>query len=176
VFSDHTDVRPTIMALVGLKDSYVHDGRVLAENLDENAMPHGIQDSKNDFIDLATIYKQLNAPVGSVGTNSLIFANKSIVSDDTTYNQYLATLGSIVVARDALAVQIKTVLDQASFANKRVDHKQAEDLIRQARQIIDRVAALAGNRHHGDDDHHGDNDHHGGDDHHGGGDDHHGDH
>ena len=32
VFSDHTDVRPTMMALLGLTDSYVHDGRVLVEN------------------------------------------------------------------------------------------------------------------------------------------------
>jgi hypothetical protein len=31
VFSDHTDVRPTMLALLGLKDSYVHDGRVLSE-------------------------------------------------------------------------------------------------------------------------------------------------
>ena len=34
VFSDHTDVRPTLIALLGLKDDYVHDGRVLAEWLE----------------------------------------------------------------------------------------------------------------------------------------------
>src|SRR5262249_14669723 len=28
-FSDHTDVRPTMLALLGLHDSYVHDGRVM---------------------------------------------------------------------------------------------------------------------------------------------------
>jgi hypothetical protein len=146
VFSDHTDVRPTILALVGLKDTYVHDGRVLAEKLDENAMPHGIRDDKNDFFDLATIYKQLNAPLGSVGMNSLIFANRSIVSDDTTYDHYVATLGPIVAARDTLAAQIKTVLDDAAFADKRIDHKQADSLVRQAQQIIDQVANLAGTR------------------------------
>ena len=31
IFSDHADVRPTLMALVGLSDDYVHDGRVLSE-------------------------------------------------------------------------------------------------------------------------------------------------
>ena len=29
-WSDHTDVRPTILSLVGLKDDYVHDGRVVS--------------------------------------------------------------------------------------------------------------------------------------------------
>ena len=33
-WADHTDIRPTIMALVGLKDDYVDDGRVLTEDLD----------------------------------------------------------------------------------------------------------------------------------------------
>jgi hypothetical protein len=50
--------------------------------------------------------------------NSLIFANKSSISDDTTYNRYLATLGPITSARDALALQIKNALDGAAFANK----------------------------------------------------------
>ena len=31
VVSDHTDVRPRMLALVGLTDHYVHDGGVLAE-------------------------------------------------------------------------------------------------------------------------------------------------
>ena len=30
-FSDHVDVRPTLMFLVGLADDYTHDGRVLSE-------------------------------------------------------------------------------------------------------------------------------------------------
>src|SRR5262249_48043359 len=29
IFSDHTDIRPTILSLAGLTDDYAHDGRVL---------------------------------------------------------------------------------------------------------------------------------------------------
>jgi hypothetical protein len=61
VFSDHTDVRPTLMALLGLKDDYVHDGRVLAEWLESSALPQGIKQRQEDFIELAEDYKQLNA-------------------------------------------------------------------------------------------------------------------
>jgi arylsulfatase A-like enzyme len=151
VFSDHTDVRPTMLALVGLKDSYVHDGRVLAERLEEHALPHGIRDGVENFVELAKAYKQLNAPLGSVGRNSLVFANRSIVADDTTYAQYLATLGTVTTNRDALAGQIKAVLDNAAFAGQRVDEHIEDDLVRRANRIIDQVADLAGGHDHGHD-------------------------
>ena len=35
-FTDHTDVRPTLLYLTGLADDYAHDGRVIVEALDES--------------------------------------------------------------------------------------------------------------------------------------------
>ena len=40
-WTDHTNVRPTILALLGLNDDYVHDGRVLVEAL-EQATPSAL--------------------------------------------------------------------------------------------------------------------------------------
>jgi hypothetical protein len=153
VFSDHTDVRPTIMALVGLKDDYVHDGRVLAEKLHDWALPDGVRDRLENFVDLATAYKQLNATVGSVGLNSLKFANRSITGDDATYAQYLATIGPITTARDALATQIKNALDAAAFASQPIGEHQEDALGAQAQHIIDQVEDLAegGHDHDGHD-------------------------
>jgi len=37
--SDHADVRPTILALLGLRDTYVHDGLALTETIEESAQP-----------------------------------------------------------------------------------------------------------------------------------------
>src|SRR5260370_17480511 len=45
VFSDHTDLRPTILALLGLKDDYVHDGRVLVEKPESRPLPAAMHDS-----------------------------------------------------------------------------------------------------------------------------------
>src|SRR5262249_29777802 len=149
VFSDHTAVRPTMLALLGLTHDYVHDGRVLAEKLDERALPQGIRPHREQFLKLATVYKQLNAPLGSVGLNSLDFANRSIVADDTTYGQYLTTLRAITTDRDALASQIKTVLDNAAFAGQDVDEHTVNDLVSRANRIIDQVANLAGGQGHG---------------------------
>ena len=154
VFSDHTDLRPTMIALAGLKDDYAHDGRVLIEFLNDRALPRSLRRSEN-FLELAQVYKQLNAPVGSVGLNSLRFANRSILSDDAAYGKFLATMADITSTRDALAAEIKSVLDAAAFDNQPINERQEDQLVRRARAIIDRVADLA----HEDDDHH-DNDRH----------------
>src|SRR5215510_4034304 len=39
LWSDHTDIRPTMLTLLGLKDDYVHDGRVLVEVLQGSVLP-----------------------------------------------------------------------------------------------------------------------------------------
>jgi hypothetical protein len=72
------------MALLGLQDDYIRDGRVLVEDLDEHALPKGQREDLDDFVELARVYKQLNALLGSVGRNTLKFANRSITSDDAT--------------------------------------------------------------------------------------------
>ncbi len=149
VFSDHTDLRPTMIALAGLKDDYAHDGRVLIEFLDDRALPRALRRNEN-FLELAQVYKQLNAPLGSVGLDSLRFANRSILGDDAGYDKFLATVADVTSQRDALAAEIKTVLDAAAFDNQPINEHQEDQLVHRARALIDRVADLA----HDDHDHH----------------------
>jgi hypothetical protein len=153
VFSDHTDVRPTVMALLGLKDDYVHDGRVLAEWIESHALPDGIRDRQENYVELATIYKQLDAPLGSVGRNSLVYANRSITGNDASYARYLNTIAGITGERDSLAATIKTALDNAAFANQPIDEGAEDGLGHRANALIDRVEDLA-NQDRDDDDHH----------------------
>jgi hypothetical protein len=144
VFSDHTDLRPTLIALAGLKDDYEHDGRVLVEFLRDDALPISLRGNEK-FVKLAQLYKQLNAPVGSVGLDSLSFANRSILGDDAGSAQFLTTIGNITTQRDALASEIKSVLEAAAFDNQRIDENQQKQLASRAQAIIDNVANLAGN-------------------------------
>src|SRR6202047_663409 len=71
VWSDHTDIRPTLLSLLGLKDDYQNQGRVLAEDLQHWALPDGVQDNVGAFTALARAYKRINAPVGELGLASL---------------------------------------------------------------------------------------------------------
>ena len=143
VFSDHTDVRPTMLALLGLKDSYIHDGRVLSEWMARTALPSGIRQGREDFVELAEVYKQLNAPLGELGRASMVYANRSITEVDTAYARYLSKISDITNQRNSLANDIKTVLDVAAFGNRPVDERAEDGLGHRARALIDQVKDLA---------------------------------
>jgi len=141
VFSDHTDLRPTIVALLGLQDDYVHDGRVLVEKLEPRALPDALEDSLDEYVELARAYKQINATKGSVGVNSLVAANRAITSDDKTYAKFLAKIGTITDERNELASEMIALLNGAAFAKKPI--REHEDLIERARRLVDKVEDMA---------------------------------
>ena len=143
VFTDHADVRPTLMALLGLKDDYVHEGRVVAEWMHENALPDGIRDRLENFIELAQVFKQLDAPKGQLGRASLVWSNRSVTSTDKVYAHYLKQISDITEDRDELASQIRTVLNNAAFHNRPVDEGSEDGLGHRAKALIDEVTDLA---------------------------------
>jgi hypothetical protein len=151
VFTDHADIRPTMLALVGLKDDYVSDGRVIAEWLEQDALPKGIKKDRGNFVLLAETYKQLNAPLGELGRASLVFANRSVTGNDKAYANYLETISDITSQRDQLVSQIKTALDAAAFDNKSVSEVSEIDLNVRAKLLIERVNELAGHERHNED-------------------------
>ena len=143
VFSDHTDLRPTIMALLGLVDDYVVDGRVLSEVLDPAHIPPTVNTPQ--FVELAAVYKQINAPLGPLALASLKYANASITSSDpSAYGNYLTSIGNITTNRNNLSAQMISLLNNAAFAHQDIDPEQASGLIAQANQLLAEVQALAG--------------------------------
>jgi hypothetical protein len=143
VFTDHADVRPTLMALLGLKDDYVHEGRVVAEWMHQNALPDGIRDRLENFIELAQVFKQLDAPKGQLGRASLVWSNRSVTSTDKVYARYLKQISDITEDRDELASQIRTVLNNAAFHTRPVDEGSEDGLGHRAKALIDQVTDLA---------------------------------
>jgi len=145
VWSDHTDIRPTILSLVGLHDDYQSQGRVLSEDLHQWALTDGIQDSGNNFTNLARAYKRINAPVGDLGLATLKISTAALAGDDTTYNNLENRLQLITAYRDALASRMLDALTDAEFHSKQVNSEQAWFLILQANALVDYVNELASN-------------------------------
>ena len=75
-WADQADVRPTLMALTGLKDDYIEDGRVLTEDLTIAPGKTG----QGQFQKLAVCYKQLNSSVGEFGTDVLLAETAALKS------------------------------------------------------------------------------------------------
>ncbi|HEY4845989.1 MAG TPA: hypothetical protein VII89_09865 [Candidatus Dormibacteraeota bacterium] len=154
IWSDHTDTRPTTLALLGLRDDYRHDGRVLLDVLDRNAVE--IRGSRDALIELGHVYKQLDAPVGAFGMSAVKAATAAMDSgsaaNDSRYQAFENRLTTLTNDRDALALEISQLLESASFGSgddARVNQENGADgkikqLIRQAKAIIDRASNLAG--------------------------------
>jgi hypothetical protein len=116
-WADHTDIRPTILAITGLTDDYVGDGRVLVEDL---TFRPGKTDDPN-YVPLARCYKQLNSSVGQFGTDVIVSDSSALKtgsgSNDSQYQTYLIQLQQLGSSRDSLATSIKNDLFQAEFNN-----------------------------------------------------------
>lgn len=141
-WSDHTDIRPTILLLAGLKDDYGHDGRVLSEALTGAALPPSVTGTGNIFRQLAQSYKQINAPVGQFGLGTLRISNSALISndsDDATYNQLENNLINLNAQRNSIASQMIQILEDAAFNGKPIDPAVASSLIQQANQLLQQV-------------------------------------
>jgi hypothetical protein len=140
VFSDHTDTRPTILHLVGLKDDYAHDGRVLFEALSPDALGDGLRAHQDTLSALAAAYKAINAPVGDLGLRTLTgISTTALASDDATYAILEAQIQAITTQRDKIAVQMIAMLKAAAFNNDPIDEPKAQQLIKEANDLLDSV-------------------------------------
>jgi hypothetical protein len=143
-WTDHTNVRPTMLELLGLKDDYVHDGRVLIEALTTKATPQSLIAHRETIRRLGDVYEQLNAPFGQFAMDTLTASTKGIEStDESVYNSYENAIQDLTTKRDALASQIKSALDAAAFDGQSLDEQQAKDWIDQAQKLIDDAHSLA---------------------------------
>lgn len=136
LFTDHTDVRPTVLSLAGLEDDYTHDGRVIFEILHDRALPPAVRDQEGTLHRLAVAYKNINAPVGPLGLNTMKLATDGVSGTDAHYAAVSATLQDLTAARDKIAGAMIALLEHATFEGRRVDEEQAEQLIEAAEDLL----------------------------------------
>ena len=133
-----------MFALLGLQDDYLHDGRVVVENLDPSKLPATISNNLTAYQQLATAYKQLTAPFGTAGSASLNYATNAIgsgtTSDDSTYQTYLTNINTWVAQRDQLIGQIKPLLNNAEQGTS-FDTSQVASLVSQANTLTNQMVA-----------------------------------
>jgi hypothetical protein len=160
-FTDHTDVRPTMMYLLGLKDDYQHDGRVVLEMVDADGVSHYSHSHSHNLRELGQVYKQLNAPFGLLAKSTLTVSTYAIESTspgDKIYTKLEKRIASWTTRRDALAGQIKQLLAQAEFSGLTIHEDQTEQLIESGEALLDEAtdcasspAACASEQEHSDD-------------------------
>jgi hypothetical protein len=121
-----------------LKDDYAHQGRPITEIMKE---------SDEGLNQLAAVYKQINAPVGQLSLDSVVFATKAInsnTSGDQTYLNADATIAGWNHTRDTLAAKMIVRLDPtAPGSGDEIDDSSVHSLIVQGRALLAQVHAAA---------------------------------
>ena len=113
---EETDLRPTLMHLVGLHDDYISDGTVITA-----ALTHPSTALTSTRL-LAVAYTQLNSSVGTFATDTLLADSTALAAgsstSDLTFTREQATLTRLLDDRDRAANQIKQTLADAASGHQ----------------------------------------------------------
>jgi hypothetical protein len=137
LWTDHSDIRPTIMALTGLQEDYIHQGRPISQVMTE---------TRQDLNQLADVYKQINAPVGQLSLDSVRFATKATLSNsagDQTYINADAQIAAWTTQRNDLAAKMIALLDTTAPGYTNHNDRNVSNLIAQGEQLLAEVHAAA---------------------------------
>ena len=137
MFTDHTDIRPTILSLAQLKDDYAHDGRVLFELIHDEALPIPLRGHSGTLSNFAEAYKEINSPTGRLGIGTLTgISTQALKGDAATYVALEDKINGITGRRNAIAGQMIDMLEDAAFNGKKIDEGQAKRLTDEANGLL----------------------------------------
>jgi hypothetical protein len=146
VWSDHTNIQPTMLALLRLRDDYAPDGRVLGEIIKSSALPRGMRGHRGELLRLGQVYTELEAPVGAFGLDTLTASTRALASHsagDATYTRIEGDLEHLGERRDDVAAQMRDLLLGAAFDGRRLRGDRAAQLIREGYKLLGEAATLA---------------------------------
>jgi hypothetical protein len=141
LFTDHTDIRPTILSLAHLTDDYAHDGRVIVEIMTDEALPDSLRDHRETLRRLGEAYKEINAPTGKLGIRTLtgISTAALVATSDATYDRLEDRIERLTERRNDIAGKMNAMLEQAAFHGQEIDEDEAERLIHQAEELMEAI-------------------------------------
>jgi len=144
-WTDHTDVRPTMLSLLGLVDDYRLDGRATWEILDPAVLPAGLTSSSGKITALARAYKQITASFGDFAMTTLRVSTTALASssgNDHTYQLIETKLADLDAQRDALALEISVALTGAEFGGQPISTSKASSLLGKANGLLEKAHEL----------------------------------
>jgi hypothetical protein len=146
-WSDQTDMRPTTLALTGLRDDYAVDGRVLVEELSPRALPRSLRAHRKQIRALGRVYKQLLAADGAFAQNTLAASTRAIKSGtaahDARYNNIENALIALSAKRNTVSGAMAHELLGAAFNGLTINPHRARKLTRRGERLLHQAAALA---------------------------------
>ena len=143
-WADQTDVRPTLLALAGLEDSYTADGRVLFEAVEDGVLPSTVADQRALLTGLGRDFKRINAPVGDLAMATLSPATAALEGpSEARLAEVDAALDALATRRAELASRMVAALEAAAFSGQRLDPAQVAGMQQEAQALLAAASALS---------------------------------
>ncbi len=146
VWTDHTDHRPTVLTMLGLRDDYQTDGRTVTQIANESALPVSLRVHHPSLERLGESYKQLMASFGSFSMDTLVASTRALASNsagDETYTRIENRITELTNQRNALAADIRAGLNDAEFNGTRLSERQIRSWIQASNALLAQAHDLA---------------------------------
>jgi hypothetical protein len=147
VWTDQVDTRPTLLALTGLTDDYVGDGRALLEICSPAALPASLRDHRTMLLSLGAAYKQILGAGASFALDTLAASTRALTGgsaiDDAGYTRIENQLIGLDGQRDRIADRIASALDAATFHGQPLNGRTGWSLLASARRLLASAHRLA---------------------------------
>jgi hypothetical protein len=138
---NEVDIRPTLLHLVGLRDDYQSDGRVITAAL---SSPSSALRTVNQ---LGELYSRLDSSEGDFATDTLTADTNALAggssSNDRTYTRVLQQLTRLDNRRDALVGTIKRQLQAAAVSHRTPSNATIHDEVTQVEALMWQAHDLA---------------------------------
>jgi hypothetical protein len=142
IWSDHTDVRPTMLSVLGLQDTYASDGRVITQALQASGYSSALSSNVTTIEALGDAYKQIQSPFDLFGQCILAVSTYALQADDATYASLESSIQTMTTQRNTLAATIQSALNGAEFGGTAISSSNASNWITQAQNIISSCNSL----------------------------------
>lgn len=118
----------------------MHDGRVLFEALDDEAVHNSLREHLDTLSALAEAYKAINAPRGELGARPLTgISTTALEGGDATYARLEGRINTITARRNQIAGQMIEMFENAAFNGQPIEEPAAKRLIDEAYDLLDVV-------------------------------------
>jgi hypothetical protein len=147
VWTDHTDLRPTINSILGLTDDYTTDGRVLTEILSSSDYNSALSGNLGTIEQLGQAYKSITSPFDTFGQCVISASTYALPAgagdpNDSVYTSTEAAIVSMTATQQSLISQIKSALWSAEFGGTAISTAQAQTWITEAQNLVAQCNAL----------------------------------
>ena len=145
VWTDHTDLRPTMNSILGLTDDYTTDGRVITEILSSSDYNPALSGNLGTTQQLGQAYKSITSPFDAFGQCVIAISTVALQGNDTndaTYTSLESQISSMTTTQQSLISAIRSALWSAEFSGTAINTATAQGWVTSCQNLVSQCQSV----------------------------------